>query len=239
MNIYEIFPVDLLVGAAYRIVTAISDLLAPLAGAQSAAVAIILLTAAVRILLIPVGWSQVKAGITRERLAPKLAELRRRHRKNPEVLQRKTMELYAQEKTSPAAGCLPVLAQTPVLMAVYGLFILPRIGDATNELLARSFAGVPLDASLVGQVVATDVTWTSAAVFAGIVVLVALVAQGSRRLLAPSESGEGLARALSFLPFTTAVVAVFVPLAAGIYLLTTSAWTFAERLIMRRILRDA
>ncbi|WP_156759138.1 YidC/Oxa1 family membrane protein insertase [Microbacterium karelineae] len=243
MNIYEIFPVDILVGAAYDVVTWMSGLLEPLAGAESAAIAIVLLTIVVRILLIPVGWSQAKAGAARERLAPQLAELQRRYRKSPELLQRKTMELYAREKASPFAGCLPVLAQTPVLMAVYGLFVLPSVGGAHNELLAHAVASVPLDATLVAQIVASDVTGASAAVFAAIIVPVALVAQGSRRLLTSSGAGDaggsGLARALSFLPFMTAVVTVFVPFAAGIYLLTTTAWTFAERLIMRRVLRAA
>ncbi len=39
----------------------------------------------------------------------------------------------------------------------------------------------------------------------------------------------------SFAPFITAVVAVFVPLAAGIYLLVTVLWTLGERLILRRV----
>ena len=40
---------------------------------------------------------------------------------------------------------------------------------------------------------------------------------------------------LGALQFMTAVAAVFVPLAAGIYLLTTAAWTLGQRLVLRRI----
>ena len=36
------------------------------------------------------------------------------------------------------------------------------------------------------------------------------------------------------LPFTTLVIAAFVPLAAGLYLLTSAAWTLAERTVLRR-----
>jgi YidC/Oxa1 family membrane protein insertase len=36
------------------------------------------------------------------------------------------------------------------------------------------------------------------------------------------------------IPYFTAVIALFVPLAAGIYLLTTTAWTVAERAALRR-----
>jgi len=42
-----------------------------------------------------------------------------------------------------------------------------------------------------------------------------------------------LARAL---PYFTVVVAAFVPLAAGVYLLTTTAWTLAERVLVQRAL---
>ena len=44
----------------------------------------------------------------------------------------------------------------------------------------------------------------------------------------------GLTAITRLLPFTTLVIAGFVPLAAGLYLLTTSAWTLAERVALRR-----
>lgn len=249
MNLYEIFPVNILIQAAYWIVTRLSATLEPVAGAPSAAVAIVLLTIAIRILLVPVGYSQMRANLTRQRLAPHIAELRRRHRKNPELLQRKTMELYAQEQASPFAGCLPVLAQTPVLMAVYGLFILPAIGGRPNELLSHALLGVPLDATLAAQLAGGTASWASAAVFLTILVLIAVVAQASRRLLpqaqpdaAPPQEGvpdlSGMMRAMSFLPFLTAVVAGFVPLAAGLYLLTTTSWTLGERLVLSRVMHS-
>jgi YidC/Oxa1 family membrane protein insertase len=134
-------------------------------------------------------------------------------------------------------------------MAVYGLFILPTVDGHDNGLLARTLLGIPLGDGLVGLVSSGAVTWGSAAVFAGIMVVIAVVAQASRRLLTPpavpTSSGpsagpdlSGLTRALSFLPFMTAVVAAFVPLAAALYLMTTTAWTLGERLVLMRILRD-
>lgn len=248
MNIYDFFPLRILIGAAYAVVTTLNDLLEPVVGAGGAAMAIVLLTVAVRILLIPVGISQVKAGIARQRLAPQIAELQRRHKKNPDLLQRKMVELYAAEKASPFAGCLPVLAQAPIVMAVYGLFVHPTIDGRTNELLAHTFFGVPLDSALMTQIGAGTVSWASGAVFVSIIVLIAIVAQTSRRFLmqppmtTPSQrpTGDpdltGLMRALSFMPFMTAAMAAFVPLAAALYLLTTTVWTLGERLILGRML---
>lgn len=252
MNIYEFGPIKLLIQGAYWLVTSLSDLLEPLAGAQSAALAIVALTLAVRLLLVPVGRSQAKAAADRQRLAPQLAELKRRY-KNPEVLQRKTMELYRNEKASPFAGCLPVLAQMPVLMAVYGLFILPTINGGPNALLSHTLFGVPLDAQLLGALTGATLTLPHALVGLGIMAIVFAVTLASRKLLTPAADAaqpqptkpaagvpelpdmSGIARAMSFVPFVTVIVAAFVPLAAALYLATTTAWTLCERLVLGKI----
>jgi YidC/Oxa1 family membrane protein insertase len=49
----------------------------------------------------------------------------------------------------------------------------------------------------------------------------------------------GLTAITRLLPFTTLVIAAFVPLAAGLYLLTSSAWTLAERVALRRRIAPA
>lgn len=254
MNIYAFPPIELLVNAAYWVVTWLTALLEPLAGTASAAVAIVVLTIVVRAVLVPVGLSQVRAGITRKRLAPKISELQTRHKKNPQLMQEKIMELYKEEKASPMAGCLPVLAQMPVLMAVYGIFIQSTIGGHGNELLNHSLLGIPLNAGFVGLLRSGDLTPVSVTVFAVIVVIITVVAALSRHLLTPDmpqtppaqTSGadrpampdlSGVTKTLSFMPFMTAVIALFVPLAATLYLMTTTSWTLAERLVLNRALK--
>lgn len=99
MDIFAFPSLATLLDAAYGALTGLSDLLTPLAGASAAALAVMLVTLLVRALLIPVGISQAKAEQTRTRLAPKLRELQRRHKKNPERLQKETMALYRAENT--------------------------------------------------------------------------------------------------------------------------------------------
>lgn len=258
MNIYEFLPIKLLIRGAYWLVTSISDLIEPLTGAQSAAIAVILLTLAVRAVLIPVGRSQVKATLVRQRLAPKLAELQRKYKKTPELLQRKTMELYKEEKASPFAGCLPVLAQTPVLMAVYGLFILPTIDGHPNELLTHTFFGAPLNHGLFAQIGAGTASPVTVIIGLSLMAIIGTVTFLSRKLLAPPQLTQpatpaastskpkpgdppampdltGLTKVMSFLPFITVIFAGIVPLAAAIYLATTTTWTVCERLILGKI----
>lgn len=247
MNLYEFAPIAALISTANTIVSRLSDLFEPLAGASAAALAVVVFTLVVRTLLIPVGLAQARAERTRRRLAPQLAELQHRYAKKPEMLQRKMMELYRAENTSPFAGFGPVLLQMPVLIAVYGLFITPSVGGAPNHLLTHELIGMPLGSSLLTVLGAGDLTAAIVVLYIVLLAVIVAAAQASRQLLmaAPAVAPEpqsgvpslaGFTRVLGFLPFLTAVIATFVPLAAALYLLVTTVWTLSERLVMRRLL---
>jgi len=242
MNLYSFAPIAAILDVAYAGITAFSTLLEPLAGDASAALAIVALTLVVRAVLIPVGVSQVRAEFTRRRLAPMLQELRRRYKKQPEILQRKTMEFYSAEKASPFAGVLPALAQAPVLFIVYGLFVLHTINGHANVLLQ----GHVLGASLASSLMSGTVAWPGLVVFAVLLTTIAAVAWLQRRTAqkiaamdvasATDPTAKALTRWLSWLPFITVVFAAVVPLAATIYLTVTTTWTLVERTIIRRAL---
>ena len=78
----------------------------PLFGASAAAAAIVLFTACVRLLVHPLSRAAARGQKARAALAPKIAELRK-HKENPEKLQKAVLELHAKEKVSPLSGCLP------------------------------------------------------------------------------------------------------------------------------------
>jgi YidC/Oxa1 family membrane protein insertase len=246
MDIFAAGPIAGLLDVVYQFVTALSQVLAPIAGSASAALAVVVLTLIVRTLLIPVGMSQVRAQFPRRRLAPKLAELQRAHAADREKLQRKTMELYAREKASPFAGCLPLVLQAPVLSLVYALFLHPSINGHSNALLSQHLFGVPLGTSFVHVLGSGSLSLPSVGVFMAFLAAIAAVTAVSRTLLAlppvqgsaPAQQNQ-LTRVLSFLPFITVVFAAFVPLAAVLYLLTTTSWTVVERVTLRRVLSQA
>ena len=248
MDLYAFPTIAAVLDGAHALLMGLADLLGPIAGASSVAAAVVLITLLVRVALIPVGISQAKAERTRARLAPRLAELRRTHGGNPDRLQRETMALYAQEGTSPMAGCLPMLIQAPIVGIIYALFILPEIAGHANALLAQSFLGVPLGSSLAGSIAGGSLTPDALLVFGVIVAAIALVGEVTRRVFrSPSPVGgadgapgsplaaPGVTRMLGLLQFVTAAVAVFVPLAAALYLLVTVAWTLGQRMLLRRV----
>ncbi|MCC8908077.1 membrane protein insertase YidC [Curtobacterium sp. GD1] len=218
--------------------------LSPVAGGLAAAVAVVLLTLVVRAVLVPLAVLQVRAERDRRRLAPQIAALRERHAKDAERLQRAMQELYTNEKVSPLAGCLPVLAQAPVLSLVYTLFTHASIDGTVNTLLTATLAGVPLGHSLV--VVVTSPLWWHAWVVVLLLAVLALVVELTRRAnlrwnpaAVPDAAVPGAAATAAisrWAPFVTVVFAAIAPLAAALYVVTSAAWTLGERAVLRRVL---
>ncbi len=238
MDLFSFAPIAAVLDIAYQGVEHLAALLSPLTGGASAAIAIVVLTVLVRGALVPVGISQVKAEWNRRRLAPRLQALQRRYTKNPQLLQQKTLELYREEKASPFAGMLPALAQAPVLSFVYALFVRSSVDGHANALLGQHLFGVPLGTSFV-HLAGSAAAWPGILVYLVLFALLGVTAWATRRTtlrLALPQAGPlpGLTHALSWLPFITIVFAAIVPLAATLYLTTTTAWTLGERALLRR-----
>ena len=242
MDIYSLGPIAFVIDLAYSGVTALASFLTPFTATFATVLAIVVITLAVRTVLIPVGRSQVRAEFTRRRLAPKLRDLQKRFKKNPELLQRKTMELYTEEKASPLAGCLPTLIQAPIVSVVYALFILATINGHPNGLLTETLFQIPLGTSLFAFLGAGQ-AWPGIAVYLVLLAIIGVVAALQRRLATANATplADELTPAMaqmnsivSWLPFLTVVFAAIVPLAATVYLTITTTWTLVERTLLRR-----
>jgi YidC/Oxa1 family membrane protein insertase len=241
MDLSSFPPISVTLDAAYALLMGLASLLQPITGDASAAIAVVLLTVMVRAILIPTGVAQARADQTRARVAPKMQALQRRYKNDRERLQRETMKLYTDEGASPFAGCLPVLIQAPVVGIVYMLSLHVTIAGHPNDLLAEQLFGVSLGTSLAGAVGSGTLSWSAAAVFGVVILWIAVVAEITRRVLRPQpaaavppQSGERMLGVVGLLQFGTAVAALFVPLAAALYLLVTVSWTLAQRLLLRR-----
>jgi YidC/Oxa1 family membrane protein insertase len=83
--------------------------------------AIILLTVLVRVALFPLTWRQTRSMQAMQRLQPKLKELQRKHKGNRQKLNEEMMKLYKEHQVNPLGGCLPLLLQLPVFIALYAV----------------------------------------------------------------------------------------------------------------------
>jgi YidC/Oxa1 family membrane protein insertase len=255
MSVFPGVPVD----AAYHVVAGLAGLLAPLAGGLATAAAIAGFTVAIRLLLLPLSYRAMRGMAAQARIAPLVQALQKKHAGQPDRLRRELAAVYRSEGTSMFAGWLPALAQWPVLSVLYLLFRSPRIAGTPNTLLRHALFGAPLGSHWLSGAGPFS---AQGAVFAGLFLLLAgigwLSARLARRIAAPAAgsaargarpvpaqatapagaAGGGAASVSAalarVLPYLTVALAAFVPLAAGVYLLTTTAWTLAERALPGR-----
>ncbi|MBX9398778.1 YidC/Oxa1 family membrane protein insertase [Streptomyces sp. TRM72054] len=230
------------------LVEQLAELLQPLFHASAAAAAIVLFTAFVRLLVLPLSRAAARGQKARTALQPKIAELRKKYRKNPERLQQAVLELHAKEKVSPLAGCLPGLMQLPAFFLLYHLFSNPTIGGEANALLGHQLLAAPLGDRWVdalgdgGAFGAAGVVYV--ALFAVVVVVAVFNYRRTRRMMAagsavPVDGGQlpglgAVTKVMPFMSFLTLITVAVVPLAAALYVVTSTTWSAVERAVLYR-----
>jgi YidC/Oxa1 family membrane protein insertase len=248
-------PIDVV----YHLVSALAGAFAPLLGGLAVAAAIVLFTIMVRLLVLPLSYYAFRGQRVQARIAPQVQELYKRHSGQPEHLQRELSALRAREGAGMFTGCLPALLQIPFFTVVYRLFLSGTVGGSANLLLHQHL----FSASLGSHWLTGAGPWSSQGlVFAVVFALLALVAwlstRAARRWVAPASAQQSGAPSpqqgavarqqrapaqqqgavgflLRILPFATVAFAALVPLAAGLYLLTTTASAAAERAMFNRL----
>ncbi|MFE0317234.1 YidC/Oxa1 family membrane protein insertase [Streptomyces albogriseolus] len=235
------------------LVEQLADLLRPLFGLSAAAAAIIAFTALVRLLVHPLSRAAARGQKARAALQPRIAELRRKHGKNPEKLQKAVLELHAEEKVSPLSGCLPSLLQLPAFFLLYHLFSSGTIGGEPNTLLTHQLLDAPLGGRWADALGDGGVFGGAGLVYLGLFAVVTVVAYFSYRLsrrmteasAATAGAGAdpqvpgaaamgGVMKVMPFMSFFTLVTVAVVPLAAALYVVTSTTWSVIERSVLYR-----
>ena len=216
---------DVPVAGAFRLIDPLINLLMPILGGAAIPAAVVLFTCAVRLLLHPLARAAMRGERARAVLAPKIAELRQRHKNDPQRLQQEMVKLQQESGVSLFAGCLPLLVQAPFFSLMYRLCTSTTVHGHPNSLLAGSIFGVRAGQHLL----AGGLTPMATGVFAIVLILIAATATLSLRWQQPAS--PSLLRYLAYFPV---LVAVILPLVGGIYLLTSTTWTALERRLLRR-----
>ncbi len=84
--------------------------------------AIIALTILIRLLFVPLSIKTLRSQKELTRLQPKIKEIQEKYKNDRQALGQATMALYREHKVNPFSGCLPLLIQLPVLIALYQAF---------------------------------------------------------------------------------------------------------------------
>ncbi|MFS2016483.1 membrane protein insertase YidC [Massilia sp. CT11-108] len=80
---------------------------------------IIAFTILIKLLFFPLSAAGYRSMAKMKTVTPKMQAIRERHKNDPVKMQQATMELYKAEKINPLGGCLPILVQMPVFLALY------------------------------------------------------------------------------------------------------------------------
>ena len=87
-------------------------------------IAIVLVTAAVRLLFFPLANYSFRSMAKMKILQPELLRLKELHKEDKVKLQQEMMALYKREKVNPLSGCLPILIQIPFFFAIYKMLFI-------------------------------------------------------------------------------------------------------------------
>jgi len=96
---------------------------------------LLIFTLIVKLCLYPLYAKQIKSTARMSEMQPKMKELQRKYGHDKQMLNEKTMEMYKAEKFNPAAGCLPMLLQMPIIFALFALLRNPTMYMTSNEML--------------------------------------------------------------------------------------------------------
>ena len=88
---------------------------------QNYGLSIILFTILVKVLLLPLTIKQTKSTKAMQDIQPKIQEIQTKYKDKPEKQQQEIMKIYQEAKINPLAGCLPLLIQMPILLALFSV----------------------------------------------------------------------------------------------------------------------
>ncbi len=210
----------------------------PVLGSQSYWFSIVLLTIAVRIVLIPLTVKQVRSTRVMQELQPELKKLQAKYKNDKQKLQEELMKLYRERGFNPMAGCWPLAAQLPFFWALYRVIYSRNIGGHPNILLGKTFFGFPLEqrwSMLHGW--GDKLTSVPGLTILGLIIAMAVTTYVSQRQLMAKQTAEVNPQQqmmLRIMPLLFVVFAVNVPLAVVLYWVTTNLWSMGQQWVLLR-----
>ncbi|GMQ95344.1 MAG: YidC/Oxa1 family membrane protein insertase [Patescibacteria group bacterium] len=223
-------------------------LLSVLPGAD-VGVAVILLTLLVKITIFPLSHKSVKSQAKIRSIDPEVKKIKKEYGKDKQEQARKVMELYKKHGVNPFSGCLLMLAQLPIILALYWVFF-KGLGKLDTTVL-YSFVELPavLNMKFLGLFDMADKS-VIIALFAGVTqyfqMKLSLPPQAKRGAKENNGSGsfkDEFAKNMSMqmryvLPVFVFFIAYTISAAVALYWLTSNMFSIGHELIVRKKARE-
>jgi YidC/Oxa1 family membrane protein insertase len=173
-------------------------------------VAIILLTILIKLLLHPINVKSLKSMKAMQQLQPRLKELQQKHKGDKQKINQETMQLFRAHKVNPMGGCLPMILQLPIYIALY------KVLWNSIELFHAPFFWFYRDLS------APD-PYMISPILLGVFMLL-------QQKLMPSASGDPTQKKMMMLmPIMFTVFMIFLPVGLVIYILVNTAMSVTQQ----------
>lgn len=126
---------------------------------QNLGLAIIALTVAIKLILVPITLPSMRSMQKMKDLAPELEKIKKRHKDDKTKLMQAQADLYKQHGINPAAGCLPQIVQLVSLIALFQVFmrVVPA-GDAIDQINRLAYDSLKVTQHLNTHFLSLDLT---------------------------------------------------------------------------------
>lgn len=170
---------------------------------------IVLLTVLVKLILYPISAAGYKSMARMKEVTPRMKALQEQYADDKQRLQQAMMELYRKEKINPVGGCLPILLQIPVFLALYWVLL------ASVELRDSAWLGWVSD-------LASPDPWF-------ILPAVMMITMFLQIKLNPTPTDPMQARMMVIMPLVFGVMFFFFPAGLVLYWLTNNVLSIAQQ----------
>jgi YidC/Oxa1 family membrane protein insertase len=216
---------------------------------------IVFLVVTIRLLLFPLFVKQVKSQRAMQELQPEIAKLRKQYGSDRQGMSQAMMALQKERGVNPLAGCLPILPQMPVFIALF--HVLRRLSPTaqglygwsdqlTHDAAVAKLFGAPISASFnMSGSKETEIlkiaSYANIRVVAMVLIAIMCVTTFMTQKQIAKRSGpvEGQAATVQKLmlygvPLSLLVSGFIFPIGVLIYWVTNNAWTFGQQFFILR-----
>jgi YidC/Oxa1 family membrane protein insertase len=209
---------------------------------------IVLLTVAIRAILLPLTVKQFHSMQKLQRLTPEMKRLQAKYKEDKQRQQQELMKLYQEHGVNPFASCLPLVAQLPVFISLYYMLrknlradICPTIQPGYSQTLHKvvSTAHTKACAGHSGASFLFIHDITSKATGGTLIALIVLYVGtmlGSQLLTATPQMDRNQRLLMMLLPLVFVFIIIGLPAGVLVYWITTNIWTIGQQYIVRRFL---
>ena len=225
-------------------------------------IAIILLTVLVMLVMFPLTAKQAKSMMAMQRAQPEIKKLQAKYKNDRAKLNEEMMKFYQENKINPLAGCLPLLVQMPVFLALFRVMREPYKHIPKSSDLYAAFCtgpkgllhmhecnlpklGLPNPQYFLGMDLSQKATGVSGGfldalpyfILVGLVIITGFMQARQSRRNAPNMNSQ-MAIITSILPIGFGLFSLQFPAGLVLYFLVSNLWRLGQQeIIMRKITR--